>query len=136
MFCSVTLIYFDSFNFAYNKSKLYETLGYGSRDILNFLGKGLAIVSPLHFVYDFSRKMFLMLYSINWPNFIIWLLLLLETLANMCIIIACDVLTSQFFEISLMFLTKPFCYITRISRQKSKYLHNQEEFLRWNKKRF
>ena len=27
-------------------------------------------------MYGFSRKMFLMLHSINWPNFIIWLLLL------------------------------------------------------------
>ena len=30
-----------------------------------FLEKGLGIVSPLHFVYDFPRKMFLMLCSIN-----------------------------------------------------------------------
>ena len=36
-----------------------------------FLEKGLGIVSPPHFVYDFSRKMFLMLYSINRPNFIV-----------------------------------------------------------------
>ena len=31
----------------------------------DFLEKGLGIVSPSHFVYDFSRIMFLMLYSIN-----------------------------------------------------------------------
>ena len=31
-----------------------------------FLKKGLGIVSPQHFVNYFSRKMFLMLYSINW----------------------------------------------------------------------
>ena len=31
----------------------------------NFLEKGLGIVSPPHFVFDFSRKMFLKLYSIN-----------------------------------------------------------------------
>ena len=31
----------------------------------DFLEKCLGIVSPLHFVYDFSRKMFLMLYSIK-----------------------------------------------------------------------
>ena len=31
----------------------------------DFLNKGLGIVSPAHFVYDFSRKMFLMLCSIN-----------------------------------------------------------------------
>ena len=31
----------------------------------NFLEKDLGIVSPTHFVYDFSREMFLMLNSIN-----------------------------------------------------------------------
>ena len=31
----------------------------------DFLDKGLVIVSPAHFVYDFSTKMFLMSYSIN-----------------------------------------------------------------------
>ena len=33
--------------------------------IFNFPEKSLGLVSPTHFVYDFSRKMFLMLYSIN-----------------------------------------------------------------------
>ena len=35
--------------------------------MLNFTlpEKGLGLVSPEHFVDDFSRKMFLMLYSIN-----------------------------------------------------------------------
>ena len=51
----------------------------------NFSEKGLGLVSPPHFMYDFSRKMFLMLHSINWANFIVWLSLLLETLSNMCI---------------------------------------------------
>ena len=45
----------------------------------------------------------------NWPNFIVWLLLLREILDNMCILIAsyagCDV---RNFEINLMFLIKPF----------------------------
>ena len=31
----------------------------------DFLEKGLEIVSSQHLVYDFSRKMFLVLYSIN-----------------------------------------------------------------------
>ena len=42
----------------------------------DFLEKGLGVVSPPHFMYDFSRKMFFMLYSINWPNFIVCLHLL------------------------------------------------------------
>ena len=54
-------------NLPYNKSKLYKTLDYSSRDMLNFnfSEKGLGLVSPPHFVYDFSGKMFLMLHSIN-----------------------------------------------------------------------
>ena len=69
-----------------------------------FFDKGLGIVSIAHFVYDFSTEMFFMLCSINWPNFIVWLLLLLE----ICIAIACypgcDVMD---FEINLIFLIEP-----------------------------
>ena len=54
-----------------------------------FLDKGLGIISPAHFVYDFSTKMFFMLYSTNWPNFIVWLPFLLEILSNMGIAIVC-----------------------------------------------
>ena len=73
----------------YNKNELYETLDNWSRDMLNFyfLRKDLGIVSPLHFVYNFSTKMFLMLYSINWPDFIVLLCLLFKILCNMCIAI-------------------------------------------------
>ena len=65
---------------ACNKNKLYETSNYLFRDILNFdfLEKGLGIVPLPYFENDFSRKMVLMLYSSNWPNFIIWFPLLLE----------------------------------------------------------
>ena len=38
-------------------------------------------------MYDFLRKIFLVLYSISWPNFIVWLPLLLEILGNMGILI-------------------------------------------------
>ena len=55
----------------------------------DFLEKGLEIVSVPYFVYDFSRKMFLVLYSINCLIFIAWLLLLLEILVNMRIAIIC-----------------------------------------------
>ena len=51
----------------------------------DFLDEGLGIVTPAHFVYNFSTKMFRMLYSINWPNFIAWLPSLLE----ICIAIVC-----------------------------------------------
>ena len=59
-------------NIIMNRVKI---LNYRSRDMLKFgfLDKGLGTISPAHFVYDFSTKMFLMLYSINWSNFIVWL---------------------------------------------------------------
>ena len=42
--------------------------------MLNFylLEKGLGIVSSSHFADDFSRKMYLILYSIDWPNVIVF----------------------------------------------------------------
>ena len=44
----------------YNKNKLYKTLGYWSRDMLkfDFLEKGLGIVFPPNFAYDFQEKCF------------------------------------------------------------------------------
>ena len=66
---------------------------------------GLELVSLPHFLHVFWKKIFLLLHSINWPNFIAWLPLLLELLGNMCSVIvckpACDVIN---FEFTLMFL--------------------------------
>ena len=78
-------------NLPYNKNKLYKTLDYWSRDILNFnfSEKSLGLVSLANFMYDVSRKMFPKLHSINWPNFIVWLPLLVEVLGNNCIRIVC-----------------------------------------------
>ena len=69
-------------NFSYNKNKQYKTLDYWSIDMHNFHfpEKGLGLVYPSHFVYDFSRKTFFMLYAIDSPNFIVWLPLLLKIL--------------------------------------------------------
>ena len=109
---------------------LWETLTFQAADpeicsILIFYKRIPA--SPPHFVYEFSRKIFLMLFSINWPNFIFWLPLLLEILANMCIVIicrpVCDIIN---FEINLGFLIKPFFYKTKLSGQKRKYLKNEK----------
>ena len=66
-------------------------------------------VSLPHFPYNFWKKVFLLLCSINWQNFIVWLPLLCEILDNMCIAIVCktgcDVMN---FEFILIFLIKPF----------------------------
>ena len=55
----------------------------------DYFEKGLGQVSPPRFVYDFSRIIFLMLYSINWPNFICLIVFFLEILSNIYITIIC-----------------------------------------------
>ena len=81
------------------------------------------------FAHDFSRKIILILHSINWPHFIVWLSLLLKILGNICIKIvcysACDVIK---YQINLIFLIKPFRYMTKNSRQNLKYLENEKSF--------
>ena len=57
-------------------------------------------------MYDFSRKMFLLLYSTDWPNLIVRLPLLLEILGNICIAIVCICITialSKVFKLTLSF---------------------------------
>ena len=103
----------------------------------DFLDEGLGIVSPAHFVYDFSTKMFPMLYSINWPNFIAWLPLLLEILGNMCIAIVCyPGCDAMDFEINLAFLIEPFFLHDQKFMTKTLISWEPKELLRWNKKHF
>ena len=73
---------------------------------------------PNSFSAWFLRKIFLVLYLINWPNFIAWLPLILEILGNLCILIiccpACEVIN---FGINHSFLIKWFSYIAKKSIQ-------------------
>ena len=70
-----------------------------------------------------------MLHSINWLNFTVWLPLLLEIFGNMCITIVSEPVWDVIeFEINLIFLIKPFRYITKKLRQKLKYLDNEKSF--------
>ena len=105
---------------AYQKNKWYETLEYWSRDIFNFIFFRKETRNSIWFafcVWFFKKKMFLMLCSIKWINFIAWLPLLLEILVNMCIVIAswsgCDLIN---FGINLIFLIKSF-YTNLIDRK-------------------
>ena len=66
MVCILALIYFDNpwLGYAIKQCKAVDCW---FRDMFNFdfLEKGLEVVSQPHFVYDFSRKMFFKLCSIN-----------------------------------------------------------------------
>ena len=126
MVCSLISLYFDSSQISIQQKQMFKKLSYWSKDMLNFgfLDKGLGIVSQAHFVYDFSTKMFVMLYPIYWPNFIALLPLLLEILGNMRIAI---VSYQTFWSSSFFHLTKNHDKNLNILRT---------ELLRWNKKHF
>ena len=51
--------------------------------------KDLKLVSLPHFLHGFWRNLFLLLYSVTWQNFVVYLPLLRETLDNRCIAIVC-----------------------------------------------
>ena len=83
--------------------------------------RGLELISLLPFLHNFWRTILLLLYSMNWPNFIFSLHSLLEILlVNMSIVIicctACDV---KSFKINHNFLIKPFSYMNKKSGQRS-----------------
>ena len=89
------------------------------------LEKGPGKVSPPDFVNILSKKMLPILYYINRPYFIVWLSLLFEILANVCITICFLGYNVIDFEINIIFLIKPFLYMSKKSRQKFKYLVNE-----------
>ena len=90
-----------------------------------FFKKFQGLVSQPHFVSDFSKKIFLRLYYINWRNIIAWLPLLLQMLGNMCIAIICDGIN---FEASISFLIKPFFSVNKKIELKFKYVKNKKSF--------
>ena len=83
----------------------------------------MVVASPTHFMYDFWRKTFLMLQSIERPNLIVCFPLLLEILNNICIVIvsqpACYVII---LKLTLAFLSSHFPTWSKELGQKFKYL--------------
>ena len=96
---------------------------------LVFLETGLGPVYPQHFVYDFSRLIFLT-YSINGTNFVVLLPLSLEIPGHMCIVSICfpvddvinfeNILSSRFptwpihlpeYFVSFLLCVWPFCQL-------------------------
>ena len=67
----------------------------------------MGVVSPPHFVYDFSRKIFIIFYFIIRSNILARLSLLLEILRAIIVIICFPVYDVTNFEIKLSFLFKP-----------------------------
>ena len=71
------------------ETKLQTTCFYLIYSFLKKQQRDLELVSLTDFVHYFWRKIFLLLHSINWPNFIVWLPLLREIFSNLCIVIVC-----------------------------------------------
>ena len=95
----------------------------------DFLEKGLKLVFLPHLVYEFWRKMFVILYSIKPPNILAWLPLLLDILGNVWIVIICFPVSDTIdFEISLSILIKTFTYMIKKSEQIFKYFQNDQSF--------
>ena len=99
----------------------------------DFSEKGLGIVFSPHFVHDFSRKIFLIYILItdqlSLPDDLAWLLFVLRDIDLYAYYNS--LLTRLWrhnFEINLVFLIKSFFYMTKISRQKLKYLENEKSF--------
>ena len=119
-------------------SRKLTNLDYWSRDMPNFdiLEKGFGRVSAHIQCMIFQEKMFLLLYSINWPNLTVWLSLLLEILGNMCkgivCFLVCDVIN---FEINLLFLISHFSTWPKC-QDKIKISWERKDVLSWNKKHF
>ena len=89
----------------------------------------LKLVSLHYFLQHFKSKIFLTQYFINWPNFILWLPLLLDMLCNICIVnVCCQDCDIIIFKINRTFLIKPFFYMTKKLGQKYKYLKNEKRF--------
>ena len=65
MVCTIVSADFDSPQLGHAIKTKLQTVNPGICSIVIFLEKNLGLFSPPHFVLDFSRKMFLMLFSIN-----------------------------------------------------------------------
>ena len=91
-----------------------------------FLDKGLGIVSPVHFVYNFSThvifywltKFHCLFAFTSWD---IGEYCVLQLFVN-------QVKTLKNFKINLIFLIKPLLYMIKNSSQKLKYLENEKSF--------
>ena len=109
----------------YIKTKL-KTICFTSYSAFQKIKRRLELASLPH---DLWRKIFLLLYSINWPNLTVWLPLLCEIFGK-CIVIICKLSSGVMnFEVKLIFLIKPFSlYMTKKSWQKLKYLEKEKSF--------
>ena len=131
MVCRLVLIYFDRSQLDIQSKKTVWNFRlmiqrYGQ---FWFFRKRLGNSFSTTLCVWFFKKMFLMWYYINWPNFIVWLPLRREILGNVCIAIVClpgyDVIN---FENNLIFYLSHFSTWPKKATHTFKYLENEESF--------
>ena len=102
----------------------------------NFSQKGLELVPSTHFVYDFSKKMFHVIFYyltkfyclIDFSSWNIG-----QYVYYNCLLTS---LWRHTFETNFIFLIKPFCFMTKKPRQKLQYFEDEKSFSGEIKKHF
>ena len=91
--------------------------------------RGLALVSLLHFLHDFSRKILHILFFQLAKFYYLVAFTSKEILGNICtVIICCPVCDTINFETNHSSLIMPVSYITKNSGQKCIYLRKKKSF--------
>ena len=128
------LCYLRHYDALYTKINMWlnpTALDYWSRDMRNsdFLEKGLGIVSSLVLCMIFQEKCFsyyiLLTDQISLSDYLYFLKYWAMSVLRLFCFPGCDVIN---FEINLIFLIKPFFYVTIKSRQRFTYLENEKSF--------
>ena len=128
--CSLVSIYFDSLQLGLQKKKKKSVWNF-SQLIQRYAqfsffrkGSGSSFCTRVC-VWFLKKNVSHVIIYFNWPNFIVWLPLLLEILENACITFICQPGCDGInFEVNLILLIEP----SKKSRQKVKYLENEKSF--------
>ena len=129
-----------AFKLGCNKNELYKTLDYWyywSGDMLNFdfSEKGLEIVSPPHFVYDFSTKN---VSHVIFDHFTKFNYLIAFTSWDIRQYVYCNCLLTRLWHHKFQNWPDIFNQAVFLPKSQDKILNiwEQKELLRWNKKHF
>ena len=99
------------------------TLAFHATSFFKKTKRGLELISLLHFLHDFSRKVFILLYS-SLVAFTSW------DFGKLCVLhlFVKLVVSSYILKLILSFESRCFFYVTKKSRQIFKYLKNKKRF--------
>ena len=100
-----------------------KPLAFTSYKVFEKTKRALELVSLLHFLHEFWRKKFILLYSNNWSSFSVSLSLQL---------FISQVVTSQILKLTLSFESSRFFYMTKSQNKNSNILRTKRAFqMKW-----